>query len=133
VSNLAIPKLVRHGTDLPTVIEAVVGSPVFESARRSEWQVERNTLHLLMGYFEQADARGHDPVPFLRSLSGSVLHEALVAVFQLWGPARGANRRRVMRRALYEAWHALMAQDPDWVGGREGLTGYHAAGSLSLV
>jgi hypothetical protein len=38
-----------------------------------------------------------------------------------------------MPRSLYETWHALMVQDPEWVGDREVLSGYHASGSLSLV
>ncbi|MGL6073394.1 MAG: hypothetical protein ACRC8S_04430 [Fimbriiglobus sp.] len=133
VSNLAIPELVRHGSDLPAAIEAIVGSPEFELARRAEWLVERNTLHLLLVYFEQGDTHGHNPVPFLRSLSGPVLHEALVAVFQLWGPTRGAARRRLMPRELFEVWHTLMAADPEWVGDREALAGYHASGSLALA
>ena len=133
VSNLAFPKLERHGADLPAVIESVVKCPEFEQALRSEWLVERNKLHLLLVYFEQADNHRHDTVPFLQSLSGPVLHEALVAVFQIWGPTRGANRRRQMPRALYEAWHALIVEDPKWIGDREGLARYHAAGSLSLV
>lgn len=133
VSNLAIPNLERHGADLPAVIEAVVGSSEFEPVRRSERVVERNTLHLMLLYFEHADNHGHDPVPFLRSLSGPVLHNALVAIFQTWGPMRGSGRRRVMPRGLYEEWHTLIAQDPDWIGDRAALAAYHASGSLTLA
>jgi hypothetical protein len=133
VSNLAIPELERHGADLLPVIESIVGATDFETIRQSEWLIERNLLHLLLVYFEMADDHGWDAVQFLRSLRGPVLHEALVAVFQLWGPTRGANRRRTIPKALYEVWHALIAEDPDWVGDREGLSRYVASGSLSLV
>ena len=133
VSNLAIPALGRHGVEVVKAIERVIRGPEFEEARRSEWLVERNLLHLLLVYFEQADACGWDSARFLGSLEGQVLHEVLVAVFQLWGLARGANRRRVMPQALYEAWHALMARDPDWIGDRIALSEYLAEGSLSLV
>jgi hypothetical protein len=133
VSNLAIPKLERHGADLLPAIESIISRADFEKIRQSEWLVERNLLHLLLVYFELADDHKWDSVQFLRSLHGPVLHEALVAIFQLWGPTRGANRRRVMPKSLYEAWHALMAEDPDWVGDREGLSRYAASGSLSLV
>ncbi len=133
VSNLAFSKLERHGTGLTATIEAVVGSPEFESARQAEWLVEQNTLHLMLIYFEQADAAKWDTVPFLRSLGGPMLHKALVAVFLLWGPSSGTNRRQVMPRTLYEEWHMLIARDPDWIGDREQISKYHAEGSLSLV
>ena len=51
-----------------------------------------------------------------------------MAVLQLWDLARRANRRIVVRRALYEAWYVLIAQDPIWVGDRGALSGYFAAG-----
>jgi hypothetical protein len=132
-SNLAIPELERYGADLLPAIESIVGATDFEKITQAEWLIERNLLHLLLVYFEMAAGQRWDSVQFLRSLRGRVLHEALVAVFQLWGPTRGANRRRVMPKALYEVWHALMAEDPDWVGDREGLSRYVASGSLSLV
>jgi hypothetical protein len=133
VSYLAIPELARHGAELLPAIESIIKSQDFESVRQSEWLVERNLLHLLLVYFELADDRGWNSAQFLRSLQGSVLHEALIAVFQLWGPTRGRNRRRAIPQTLYEAWHSLMPQDPDWVGDREGLSRYVASGSLSLV
>jgi hypothetical protein len=133
VSNLAIPDLERHGADLLPAIESIVGATDFEKIRQSEWLVERNVLHLILVYFELADDHGWDSVQFLKSLRGPVLHEALIAVFQLWGPTRGANRRRTMPKALYDAWHTLMAEDPDWIGDREGLSRYVASGSLTLV
>lgn len=132
-SNLAIPELKRHGLEMVMAVERVVRSPEFEEARQSEELVERNLLHLLLVYFEQADAFGWNSAEFLMTLEGKLLHEALVAVFQLWGPTRGINRRRVMPRALYEAWHASIARDSDWIGGPTFLSGYVAAGSLSLV
>jgi hypothetical protein len=132
-SNLAIPELKRHGAELLPAIESIINSPEFESIRISEWLVERNLLHLLLVYFELADDHGRDSTPFLRSLQGQVLHEGLVAVFQVWGPTRGKNRKRAIPQSLYEAWHSLMHQDPDWVGDREGLSRYVASGSLSLV
>jgi hypothetical protein len=133
VSNLAIHELERYGAVLPPAIESIIGDTEFDRIRQSEWLVERNLLHLLLIYFELADDHGWDSVEFLRSLRGPVLHKALVAVFQLWGPSRGANRRRAMPKPLYELWHTLMAGDPDWVGDREGLCRYVASGSLSLV
>ena len=92
VSNPAIPKLERFGADLPAAVEAVVASPEFEAARQVEWPAEPNTLHLLLVYFEQADDHGHDAVPFLRSLRGPVLHEALVVPSRVvvWAPGRDA-------------------------------------------
>jgi hypothetical protein len=133
VSNLAIPELERHGAELLPAIECIINSQDFEPVRQSEWLVERNLLHLLLVYFGLADDHGWDSAQFIRSLQGPVLHEALIAVFQLWGPTRGKNRRRAIPQALYEAWHSLMPQDPDWVGDREGLSRYVASGSLSLV
>jgi hypothetical protein len=133
VPNIAIPELERHGAELPAAIEAVVGDPEFEQARRSEWVVGWNLGHLLLVYFEQAGAHGWDTVPFLRSLRGPALHEALVAVYQLQGPMRGSARRRAMPRVLYDAWHALLGAGPDWVGDRDALSGYHAAGWLDLT
>jgi hypothetical protein len=133
VSNLAIPELERHGAALLPAIETIINSQDFELVRKSEWLVERNLFHLLLVYFELADDQGWDSAKFLRSLQGPVLHEALIAVFQLWGPTRGEKRRLAIPRSLYEAWHSLTPQDPDWVGDREGLSRYAASGSLSLV
>ena len=107
VSSRAMGALRRHGADLPPAIAAVVGSPEFEPARRADAVVVRNTLHLFLLYFELAAAHGLDPVPVLRSLCGPELHEALVAVYQIWGPARGTGRRPAMPRAMYEAYQAL--------------------------
>src|SRR5262249_46074061 len=89
VSTLAIPELERHGAELLPAIESIINREDFELVRQSEWLVERNLLHLLLVYFELADDHGWDSVRFIRSVQGPVLHEALIAVFQLWGPTRG--------------------------------------------
>jgi hypothetical protein len=133
VSNLAMGALRRHAAALPPAIAEVVGSPRFEPARRANALVERNTPHLFLLYFELSDAHGPDPTPLLRSLRGPVLHEALVAVYHVWGLPRGAARRPAMRRTLYEAYQALVAVDPDWVGDRNALSAAVAAGSLALT
>ena len=114
VTNRAMTRLARHGAARPAAVESVVNDAGFGPAVQTEPLVERNLLHLFLVYFERGDDCGWDAVPFVRSLRGVPLHAALVAVFHVWGPARGTGRRRAMPRALYEAWHALPDHDPDW-------------------
>ena len=133
VSNKAMPLLHRHGRDVVAAIEEVVSGPELAKALEREDLVERNLFHLLLVYFEQVDDSSWDCVGFVRSLNGKLLHEALVAIFHIWGPTRGTNRRRSIPRNLYDTWHELIARDPEWMGDREGLSRYARNGSLALV
>lgn len=130
VSNMAMGALRRHGADLPPAIAAVVGSPEFEPARRADCLVATNTLQLFLLFFELSDAHGLDPVPLLRSLRGPALHQALVAVHVIWGLAGQKVRRPTISRALYEAFQALVAINPDWIGDRNALSAAVSGGSL---
>jgi hypothetical protein len=132
-SNLAIPKLQRHGAELLPTIESIINSPDFDPIRESEQLVKINLLNLLLVYFELADDIDWDSIPFLRSLQGPVLHDALCAVFQLWGPFRRANRRCLMSKSLYDVWHELITQDPEWIGDPEGLSRNVASESFPFL
>jgi len=132
VSNKTLPLLKRHGVALLPAIETVLGMDALTNEAPA-WFVDSNWLHLLLIYFEEADDRRWDSASFLAAIGSQWRHEALVAVFQIWGPARGERRRRAMPRRLFEIFHSLMQEDPAWVGDPEGLRRFVADASLKLV
>ena len=130
VSNKRLSALRDRGSELLAAIEEVVRGFRFEDA---QWFSDGNLLHLLLIYFEKADDAGVDVSGFVRSLSGRHLEEALRAIFQIWGPARGRARRRVIAGPLYEAWRNLNECGLQFEGKEDWLARYVADGSLQVV
>jgi hypothetical protein len=131
VSNSAMECLNRHGNTLLPAIEAVLhrGNLANETPK---WFVESNVLHLLLIYFEKADESNWDAASFLASISERLRHRALIAVFQIWGPTRGANRRRIMPRRLFDIFQSLVPRDTAWLADPNALQKLVADGSLAL-
>src|SRR5580765_8873846 len=89
VSNKPLAALRDRGLDLLPAIEEVVRRFRFADMQSVR---ESNLLILLLMYFETADEASVDVSGFVRSLEGRHLREALLAIFQIWGPARGQAR-----------------------------------------
>lgn len=130
VSNERLCALQARGPELLAAIEEVVRRFRFEEAQRFS---DGNLCHLLLVYFEKADDAGVDVSGFVRSLSGRHLEEALRAIFQIWGPARGRARRRVISEPLYEVWRDLNELGLQFEGKEDWLARYVADRSLQVA
>jgi hypothetical protein len=129
-SNKLLSSLEDRGVELLPAIKEAVRRFRFEGA---PWFADGNLLHLLLIYFEKSDDAGIDASGFVRSLSGRHLEEALRAIFQIWGPARGLARRCVIAEPLYRAWRDLNEAGLQFEGKEDWLGRYVADGSLKVA